>query len=88
MHVGNISRLFQNEKYGKITTEDGQEAHFHKDCLWNTSFDSLGEGLKVEFEMQAAHKGFLAFHIRSYTGAKEIQSSVPETITENHNNEV
>lgn len=71
MQTGNISALFHGKQYGKIRTSDGQEAHFHKDCLWDTTFESLGEGLKVEFEMQAAYHGFLAFHIRPYITEKD-----------------
>ncbi|MGE0269452.1 MAG: cold shock domain-containing protein [Candidatus Omnitrophota bacterium] len=72
MHTGRISKLFQDEQYGKIKTSDGKEAHFHKDCLWDTPFESLGEGLEVEFEMQSAYHGFLAFHIRPCVGAENI----------------
>lgn len=64
MQTGNISELFPNKQYGKIKTSDGKEAHFHKNCLWGVAFESLDEGLKVEFEIQSAYHGFLAFHIR------------------------
>lgn len=64
MHIGTISKLFQEGEYGKILTSSGQEVHFHKACLWNTRFRDLSEGDHVEFEMEPAHKGYRAFHIR------------------------
>ena len=64
MLAGTISKLYQDGEFGKIITKNGEEAHFHKGCLWNVRFDVLTEGQGVEFEMQASHKGYLAFHVR------------------------
>ncbi|OGX05923.1 MAG: hypothetical protein A2Z88_02485 [Omnitrophica WOR_2 bacterium GWA2_47_8] len=66
MQVGTISKIFHDGEYGKITTRNGQEAHFHKGCLWNTEFEELKEGQGVEFEIQPSYKGHLAFQIRLY----------------------
>ena len=68
MHKGNIIKLFQDKEYGAIMTTSGDEALFHKECLWDTQFADLSEGQEVEFELQTAHKGFLAFHIRPFAG--------------------
>ncbi len=67
MQIGTISKLFPDGEYGKITTEHGQDAHFHKGCLWNVQFTELTEGQDVEFEIQESYKGYLAFQIRPYT---------------------
>lgn len=64
MQTGTIFKLFHDGEYGKIRTNSGEEAHFHKECLWDTRFLDLAEGQKVEFEIQPSHKGRLAFHIR------------------------
>lgn len=64
MHEGTISKLYHDDEYGKIMTTDGLEVHFHKACLWNIRFVDLSEGQHVEFEMEPAHKGYRAFHIR------------------------
>lgn len=64
MQRGNISRLFYEKEYGAIMTASGEEALFHKECLWDTAFADLSQGQEVEFEIQKAHKGLLAFHIR------------------------
>ena len=67
MQTGTISKLFFDKEYGKIRTNGGEEAHFNKECLWDTKFVELIEGQDVEFEMQPAHKGHIAFHIRPCT---------------------
>ena len=66
MHVGNISKLFHETEHGSIRTKEGEEAHFHKHCLWATQFGELKEGQEVEFEIQPSRKGQLAFQIRPH----------------------
>lgn len=66
MDIGIISQLFQEKEYGKIKINTGEAAHFNKHCLWDTQFKDLAEGQEVEFEIQKASKGFLAFHIRPH----------------------
>ena len=68
MHLGNITKLFQDKEYGFIRTKKGEDIHFHKFCLWGTQFKELKEGQEVEFEMQPSYKGFLAFQIRPHAG--------------------
>lgn len=68
MHTGHITQLFHDKEYGLITTKNGEEAHFHKHCLWDIQFDQLTQGQEVEFEIQHSHKGFLAFEIRPHIG--------------------
>ena len=66
MQLGTITKLFHDKEYGRIRMPDGEDAHFHKLCLWDIQFADLTEGLKVEFEIQSSYQGFLAFHIRPY----------------------
>ena len=66
MHIGSITKLFQEKKHGLIRAENGEEIHFHEHCLWDTKFADLNEGEKVEFELQITRTGFLGFHIRHY----------------------
>lgn len=68
MQKGNISKIHADKEYGFIQSRDGQEALFHKECLWNTAFADLFEGQEVEFEIQPSTNGFLAFHIRPCAG--------------------
>ena len=64
MHIGNITKLFPHKEYGSIRIKNGEDAHFHKLCLWDIQFKELTEGQEVEFEIQSSYNGFLAFHIR------------------------
>ena len=64
MLLGNVTKLFHEKECGFIRTKDGDDAHFHKQCLWDIQFAELTEGQEVEFEIQPSRKGFLAFHIR------------------------
>lgn len=64
MEKGTISKLVHDKEYGKVRTNTGEEAHFHKNCLWNIQFSELTEGQGVEFEIQPSTKGQIAFHIR------------------------
>lgn len=64
MQVGTITQLFSEKQYGSIRMENGDEAIFHKHCLWDVQFSDLSEGQVVECEIQSTYKGFLAFHIR------------------------
>ena len=66
MQIGTISKLFPEREYGKSRTKSGEEAHFHKGCLWDIQFAELMEGQGVEFEMQPSHNGNLAFEIRRH----------------------
>lgn len=70
MQIGIISSLVRDREYGKIKVDNDKTAHFHKNCLWDVSFDQLMEGQEVEFELQQSYKGFLAFHIRLHNEAR------------------
>ena len=67
MEIGVISKLVHDEEYGTIRTNSGEDAHFHKGCLWDIQFAGLMEGQEVEFEIQPSYQGHLAFQIRPYT---------------------
>ena len=66
MERGIISKLVPDKEFGKIKTPNGEEAHFHKACLWDVQFKELTEGQEVECEIQPSYNGHLAFHIRPY----------------------
>ena len=66
MFVGHITKLCHDKKHGLIRANDGEEIHFHQQCLWDIHFDELTDGQEVEFEIQSSRKGFLGFHIRPH----------------------
>ena len=67
MHLGNVSKLFYDKGYGSIRTKDGEDVHFHKQCLWDCRFEELYESQEVELQMQMTGHGYLGFEIRPYT---------------------
>ena len=66
MQIGTVKEIHYDREYGYIRTMSGEDAHFHKHCLWDVQFADLKVGQDVEFEIQSSYKGFLAFHIRPY----------------------
>jgi cold shock CspA family protein len=52
MAMGTIKRLIKDHSFfGFITTEQGEDLFFHRNELQGVAFDSLKEGLQVEFEV-------------------------------------
>jgi cold shock CspA family protein len=64
MKIGKILKLVRDKECGEIRINNGDDAHFHKNCLWDVPFGELSEGQEVEFEIEQSHKGYRAFHIR------------------------
>lgn len=80
MRVGTITKLYRDQEYGMIRSQNGEEAHFHKLCLWDIEFKDLAEGQRVEFEVQGSYKGSLAFHIRPYVPSDFSEDEAPEGV--------
>ena len=66
MNRGKITQIHNEQEYGSIRTESGEDLRFNNQCLWNTRFNELTVGLEVEFEIQQTRTESLAFHIRPY----------------------
>ena len=49
--TGKIVRLISDRGFGFIRTEDGKEVFFHHTAVLDGAFDSMSEGVSVEFEM-------------------------------------
>lgn len=52
-----ISRLFRNEDYGFISTQDGREIYFHRNSVLNQRYDSLEIGTEVRFSEEMGEAG-------------------------------
>ena len=52
-----ISRLFRNEDYGFITTEDSREIYFHRNSVINGKFDELEVGIEVRYNEEPGDAG-------------------------------
>ena len=61
---GTIKRVVRERGYGFIRSSDGQEVFFHRNGLQQMDFDSLKEGLTVEFEVEPSEKGPRATNVR------------------------
>jgi cold shock protein len=55
MATGTIKKVVSDRGFGFIAADDGKEYFFHRDGLQSSvSFDRLGGGEKVTFDMGAA----------------------------------
>ncbi len=56
-HIGKISKLFYNDGYGFLETNDGREFYFDRHSLLNKKWDLLAVGEKVRFLEERGEKG-------------------------------
>ena len=59
-----ISKLFPEEGYGFLETEDGAEIYFHKNSVLDYDFDKLEIGTEVSFIEEMGNKGPQASSVR------------------------
>jgi cold shock CspA family protein len=68
-----VSKLFQKEGYGFITTTDGREIYFHKNAVLNRGFNKLKMGAKVRFAEESGEKGLQASTVQIVARAPRIE---------------
>lgn len=61
---GRISRLFSDEDYGFLESEDGREIYFNRACVLDQGFDRLAPGSRVRFVEEDGEKGPQATSVR------------------------
>ncbi|MCE7929192.1 MAG: HPF/RaiA family ribosome-associated protein [Dehalococcoidia bacterium] len=54
---GRISRLFPEDGYGFITSDDNREVYFHRNSVLAPGFDSLELGQEVRYAEEAGDRG-------------------------------
>jgi cold shock CspA family protein len=54
---GRISKIFLQDGFGFVETNDGRECYFSENSIINESFDHLEIGQKVKFHEEAGEKG-------------------------------
>ena len=54
---GVVARVFRDQEYGFIQTEEGQEVYFHKNSIHNLAFERLEVGTLVNYELEEGEKG-------------------------------
>ena len=62
--VGKIARIFPDEDYGFIETNDGTEVYFHANAVKKGNFAKLAVGQKVKFAWEEGLKGPQAIWVR------------------------
>jgi CspA family cold shock protein len=62
---GTIKRLIRDRGFGFIRSTDSQEIFFHRSGLQDLDFESLKEGLNVEFDIERGEKGPRAVNVRA-----------------------
>ena len=62
---GTVKKLIRDRGFGFITAEDGNEVFFHRSELVGLDFDSMEEGVGVEFDMGTGPKGPRALQVKA-----------------------
>ncbi len=57
---GVVSKVFPRKGYGFILPEGGGEVYFHKHALHGLTFEELGDGVEVVFNVEPGEKGLQA----------------------------
>jgi CspA family cold shock protein len=58
--TGTVKRVVVEKGFGFIKGEDEKEYFFHKTALVDISFESMTQGMKVEFTPEDSKKGLRA----------------------------
>jgi ribosomal subunit interface protein len=61
---GEVSELYRERDYGKITTPDGREVYFHRNSVLNGGFEKLDLGSPVRFSEEQGLLGPQATTVR------------------------
>ena len=62
--LARVSKLMAASGYGFLTTDDGREIYFHKNCVLGEAFSRLRVGSKVRFIEERGDKGPQASTVR------------------------
>ena len=61
---GTIKKIIRERGFGFISAENGKEVFFHSSALGGTNFETLQEGITVEFTTEEGPKGPKAVNIK------------------------
>ena len=61
---GTIKQCIRGQGFGFIATEDGKEIYFHRSVLEGIKYDSLEEGMSVEFDIEQSPRGLSAVNVK------------------------
>ncbi len=61
---GEVSVLFSEDDYGRITTTDGHDIYFHRNSVANGDFAKLKIGTRVAYEYEMGDDGLQATYVK------------------------
>jgi cold shock protein len=74
---GKVKKIIWDRGFGFIATDKDKDVFFHRSALKDRDFNSLSEGIDVEFDLERTPKGMQASNIRvSDTSGKEDAATV------------
>lgn len=79
---GAIKRLFRDKGYGFIRTGEGRDLFFHQTGLQAVAFETLREGLAVEFDIETGWRGERAVNVVVRPGDEEGLPAAPAPVAE------
>lgn len=75
---GTVVRLFEDDGYGFILSEDGREFYMHEGAVLNGAFERLEIGSEVHFLAEAGEQGPQASSVRLMSSPGSASTSSPE----------
>jgi cold shock CspA family protein len=81
-----VVKIFSDEGYGFIRSEDGEEIYFHRNSVLNDDFDRLEPGTGVSYSAELGDKGLQATSVQvvNKPGVRPHAEDVPEAAAEPH----
>lgn len=67
---GVIARVFADQGYGFIRSDEGREIYFHRNAVLNDEFDKLRAGTEVRFDEEEGENGPQASTVLAYGVSK------------------
>ena len=67
---GVVKKIIWDRGFGFIAIEDEKDAFFHRSALAGKEFDSLKEGVGVEFDLEHTPKGIQAINVTASDTSK------------------
>ena len=68
MATGTVKRIVSDRRYGFVEAADVTELFFHRNDLIGIELWELGEGQRVEFDVEEGSKGLSAVRVRKMAG--------------------
>jgi cold shock CspA family protein len=74
VHMGRVSKIFEDKGYGVLTSDDGREIYFHANSVLNQAFPRLKLGTQVRFAEEPGEEGPQASTVRILKSRKTLMT--------------